>query len=75
MVLRGCGLQLEGVSRQKIVPAKISHSKLFLLPLSFLLALISGGTCVPASSGLVHVQDYARVCIWTHAVKLTIIMT
>lgn len=26
-VLRGCGLQLEGVSRQRIVPAKISHSR------------------------------------------------
>lgn len=31
VVLRGCGLQLEGVSRQEIVPAKISHSKPFHL--------------------------------------------
>lgn len=31
VALRGCGLQLEGVSRQKIVPAKISHSQAFHL--------------------------------------------
>lgn len=58
-VLQGCGLQLEGVSRQKIVSAKISHLKLFISPPSFLLPLLS---VAPAGMSL-SLVDFCCVCV------------
>lgn len=74
LVLQDCGLQLEGVSRQKIVSAKISHLKRFILPLSFLLPLVTvalaliAGTSVCsrllcAHAFLIYMQVY-MLCVY-----------
>lgn len=63
-VLRGCGLQLEGVSRQRIVPAKMSHSRVsHLAPLFPLSPDIGWHLCTCLQWTCTHAGLCLYVCV------------